>query len=213
MNLPPNHGAQTCAPVIPVSVEFLLDETGSMSRIKNATIGGFNDYLKEQQDQPGTCQMTLTKFEGGRLVTPYEDLDIGYVPKMTTSTFIPGGMTNLFDAIVERIRRRKEALKSWSVSPNVLLVVMTDGDDNCSKNNINEVRGLIEQVTADGWTCVYLGADQNALYIGQQMGFHPSNIKSFASAEMEETMRDLSNATTVYRTAASKGTASTQNFF
>jgi hypothetical protein len=195
-----------------VSIEFVLDETGSMNRCKNATIGGFNEYLSEQRDQSGLCQMTLTKFEGGNLVTPYEDLDLGFVPEMTTSTFLPAGGTNLFDAIIARVQARRAAIKDWTVEPNILLVVMTDGGDNISRNTVAEVRSLIDQVQLDGWTCVYLGADQNALAVGSAMGFRPGNIKSFASAEMQETMRGLSAATTVYRTAAATGTA-TKNFF
>lgn len=199
----------------PVSIEFVLDETGSMSRVKNPTIGGFNEYLTEQQSQPGACQMTLTKFEGGRLVTPYQDLDLPFVPKMTPQTFNPGGGTNLFDAIVARIEARKTLLASWTVQPSVLLVVMTDGQDNLSRYNVANVRPMIEQVQSEGWTCVYLGADQNALSIGSALGFLPGNIKSFASAEMEETMRGLSAATTVYRSAVTSGATSTtcKNFF
>ncbi len=204
-------GAQICAPAS-LSIEFVLDETGSMSRCRNATIGGFNDFLKEQKDVPGVCQMTLTKFEGGKLVTPFEDLDLGYVPTLTSATFVPGGGTNLFDAILARVKARRDAMANWVVKPNVLLVVMTDGDDNMSTNPVTEVRSLVEMVQGDGWTCVFLGADQQALVAGGQMGFQPGNIKSFASAEMRETMRGLSASTTVYRSALATG-AQTKNFF
>lgn len=195
---------------IPVSIEFVLDETGSMSRCKNATIGGFNDFLREQKSVPGACQMTLTKFEGGNLVVPYGDLDIGFTPNLNHASFLPGGGTNLFDAIIARVLARREALKAWSVEPKVLLVVMTDGADNISKSTVGEVASVIRQVSVEGWTCVFLGADQNALRVGEQMGFQPGNIKSFASAEMEQTMQTLSSATTVYRTS---GASSTSTFF
>lgn len=204
------HSAVASTP--PVSIEFVLDETGSMSGCKPATIGGFNDFLKEQRGVPGICQMTLTKFEGGSLVTPYEDLPLGFVPEMNTNTFLPGGGTNLFDAIIARVNARREAIRNWSAEPKVLLVVMTDGGDNISKNTIQEARSVIDTVQTFGWTCVYLGANQNALVVGEAMGFREGNIKSFATAEMRQTMQQLSAATTVYRTAAMSGETQ-KNFF
>lgn len=188
-------------------IEFVLDETGSMGMIHGPTVGGFNDYLDEQRVQPGECKISLTKFESGRLYTPFEDLDIALAPTMTDRMFCPGGGTNLFDAIGDRIESLDERLQKWSEKPNVLFVVMTDGQDNQSRYfDEDMIFRLVTEHREAGWAFAYLGADQNALEIGKRLGFRKDEIKSFASAEMRETMRDLATATTVFRTAAATGT-------
>ena len=195
----------------PLCIEFLLDETGSMSSCRNATVGGFNDYLNEQKSVTGECLLTLTKFEGGNLVTPYQDLDIGLVPEMTDRMFVPKGGTNLFDAIGDRIMKMRERMSSWDNSPKVLFVVMTDGGDNASyRYDSSSIKELVTELEAtERWTFVYLGANQNALQVGAKMGFSEGNIRSFETAQMRETMNDLSRATTVYRASGD----ATKNFF
>jgi hypothetical protein len=194
----------------PTVIEFVLDETGSMTGVAAQAVAGFNDFLSEQREVPGLCQMSLTKFEGHNLRTPYEDLPLQYVPNMTGSMFRPAGMTNLRDAIVARVTSLTQRLVNWTVQPKVLLVAMTDGGDNISRNTEMTVRLMLAAGREKGWTSVYLGADQDALRIGQSLGFDEGNIKSFASANIRETMQDLSSATTVYRSAAG---SSTRNFF
>jgi hypothetical protein len=186
-----------------ICMEFVLDETGSMSSCANATVAGFNKFVDEQRSVSGLCQMSLSKFEGGNIKTPYEDLELSMVPSMTSKSFTPGGMTNLYDAIGNRITSLEQRIGNWVIAPDVLIVVMTDGSDNSSRTyNMESIRALITAYQARGWTFVYLGADQNALQIAEKLGFQEGNIKSFASKEMEETMSDLSARTTVYRTTA-----------
>lgn len=189
-------------------IEFVLDETGSMSSCKGATVGGFNDYIDEQRAVPGQCKMSLTKFQGGDLHTPYENLDLGFVPPMTDRMFVPGGMTNLFDAIGDRITTLAKSLETWAEQPNVLFIVMTDGGDNASRShNAASIARLVGQYRERGWGFAYLGANQNAVTVGTQMGFLPTECRTFETAEMRETMRDLSTGTTVYRTAVASGVA------
>lgn len=170
---------------------------------------GLYPHSSEQKQITGSCHFTLTKFEGGNLVTPYEDLPLSYVPDMNGSTFIPAGSTNLFDAITSRISMRKQLLDDWTVIPQVLFVVMTDGADNISRNNIDHVATAVGKARLHGWTCVFLGPNQTALQTGRQMGFAEGNIKPFSTTEMVDTMQTLSAATTVYRTASQ----TTKNFF
>lgn len=197
---------------LPTFVEFVLDETGSMGSCAMATVAGFNDFLSEQRKITGDCYLSLTKFDTSGLKTPYQDVDLRLIPDMLSSMFCPGGGTNLYDAIGHRIKALSGRMSSWAVKPNVLFVVMTDGEENGSRQyNLQSIRSLIEQYNGAGWTFVYLGANQNAVKVGESMGFRSGNCKSFATEKMRETMQDLSAATTVYRAAAS--TATTRNFF
>jgi hypothetical protein len=190
---------KNCAPT---ALEFLLDETGSMASHLDPTINGYNDFLDEQRRVESLCLMTLTKFDSSGLKTPYTDIEVNMVPNLSRSTFIPGDMTNLYDAIIARLNDLRSRLTKWNESPNVLFVVMTDGENNASRATESQVRKSIKEVSSLGWTCVYLGADQNAVVIGQKLGFSAGNIRSFETTKMRETMQELSRATTVFRAGA-----------
>jgi hypothetical protein len=190
-------------------IEFILDETGSMHGCKAQTVAGFNDFLDEQRKNPGQCRLSLTKFQSNQLHTPYDSLDLGFVPPMTDRMFVPGGLTNLYDAIGDRIDALSEKLKSWTQKPNVLFVVMTDGQDNLSwEYNPASIRALLGLCREQhGWGFAYLGANQNAVSVGKTMGFLQTECRTFETAEIRQTMQELSRATTVYRAAATQGHA------
>ena len=44
-------------------ISVILDRTGSMEVIRDDTIGGFNAFLKEQKQQPGTATLTSVQFD------------------------------------------------------------------------------------------------------------------------------------------------------
>lgn len=199
---------------VPTIIEFLLDETGSMHSCATATVDGFNDFLSEQKSQIGTCLLTLTKFDTRGQRTPYTDIDIQMVPPMIDDWFNPGASTNLRETIAKRLSSLKERLSSWTVQPNVLIVVMTDGDDNASGKEYTKevVRSALKLHMNEGWTFVYLGADQDT-QAANELGFPEGNIKSFASNTMRETMQGLAKATTAYRAGRTTATATATDFF
>jgi hypothetical protein len=202
----PSSASHVLAPTI---IEFLLDETGSMARYLSQTIGGFSDFLDEQRKQSDSCLFTLTKFDTNGLRTPYIDLDINMVPYLTATTYVPSAGTNLRDAIVTRIDARYEHLKSWDIKPRVLLVGMTDGEDNASQHTPFTVKQKITNAMEDGWTFVYLGAYPQADRVALDLGFPKGNIRCFEGARMRETMQELASATTAYRAAVTPS----QNFY
>ena len=195
-------------------IEFLLDETGSMNSCKNQTVSGFNTFLKEQKEQTDECLFTLTKFDTAGQKTPYVDIDVNMVPLMMPNWFNPGGGTNLRDTIGRRISSLNARLSKWTVKPNVLFIVMTDGEDNASSQYSEQaIQSLIKSYTMQGWTFVYLGANQNAMIIANRLGFPDGNIKSFATDQMEQTMQTVSAATVAYRSTRTTSTQPDTDFF
>lgn len=198
----------------PTIIEFILDETGSMGSYLLPTISGFNTFIKDQREQDGQGLLTLTKFDTNGLKTPYCDLDLTMVPSLTRETFIPGGGTNLRDAIMTRIEALEARLADWPVQPDVLLVALTDGEDNASRATVEQVRQRIEARQEDGWTFVYLGATGNAIEIASALGFPIGNCKQFEQRATQIAMQSLSNSTTVYRTSrATAMGAAERNYF
>ncbi len=196
---------------IPTLIEFLLDESGSMHYHLSPTIGGFKEFLTEQKSLPGECLLTLTKFNSDRHHTPYVDLEIGMVPDLTVTTFLPNGGTPLRDAMVSRLDALKSRLASWPTQPRVMFAVMTDGADTNSRFGVSQTRQAVLDAIGQEWTCLYLGATSNACSIADELGFARGNVKSFATAKMRETFAELAAGTRAFR-ASTQSTAS-NNFF
>lgn len=184
-------------------IDFLLDETGSMSSCRQATIDGYSDYIESLKQDSQACYLTLCKFDSNGLRTPYVNLAVEMIPRLS---FYPGSMTNLYDCIGERLSEVLDQERSGKS----LFVIMTDGGDNSStRYNINTARDLILHAQDRGVVVVFLGPNDSALDVGAKLGIPTGNIKSFHTDKMRETMDDLTVATTAFRA----GTSSAANFF
>jgi hypothetical protein len=83
-----------------------------------------------------------------------------------------------------------------------VLVVFTDGLDNCS-DEVGWSAETVAQILAtlqaqDGWLCVFLGAGIDALVIGQAMGFTSGNCLAFPTDQIPEAFERLTKATAPY---------------
>lgn len=191
-----------------IIIEFVLDETGSMGSVVHKTISGFNQFVSDQKKQDGDCRLSLSKFEGGNVVTPYENIPIDFVPEMNTSTFIPKGMTNLYDAIGERISSLSTKLKEWSEKPDVLFVVMTDGFDNHSREySISKIKNLISTKREEGWGFAYIGVGNELA--AKSLGYLDGEILIYDQVNIDQTFNQLSVSTTSYRATRAAGLNST----
>lgn len=182
---------------------FVLDETGSMDKNKPQVIAGFDFFRNEQRSNTQNSLMSLTKFNSRNVSTPFDFLPITMVPSLSVIGFNPNHGTNLFDTVINRINELSEY-----VVHNLLFVCMTDGEDNRSRYNANDVKQLVKEFK--NWSFVYLGSNQNANDIGLRMGFPKGNIKSFVDAKFQDTMEILSRQTSVFVNTVS---VATTNFF
>ena len=109
---------------------FLLDRTGSMSSIRSAVLGGFNDFLTQQQAQPGSMSMTLAQFNSDQpFELRFDSRDIHAVAPL--ESFVPSGTTPLYDALAMLI---EHAAKAEAASEReVVIAVFTDGKENASR--------------------------------------------------------------------------------
>lgn len=183
-------------------IDFLLDETGSMSSCAAATKSGFDQFVTSQQSG-NQCFLTLAKFDSTGVRVPYENLDINMVPKLS---FFPGSMTNLFDCIGTRL----QSVLDQQREGKSLFVILTDGGDNASvKYTRDSVRSLIEKAMSNNVSVVYMGPSSNAHQVGELMGIPHGNIFPFETSEMAQTMDTLTVATRAFRA----GETTTGSFF
>ena len=195
-------------------VQFVLDETGSMDCIRDATIDGFNEYVNGlRKDKKSKYRLALTKFDS----TGIEDIFGGFLPlsefpDLTRDTYSPGALTNLNDAIGSTITRM-EAEVGKKKKVNFLVVIMTDGHENASVEwTADMCKDLIKRKEKDGWTVTFLGANMDAQKVSRSYAIKSGNAKTYSVENMGATMSTLSSATRAYACSATLGAASNDFF-
>lgn len=153
-------------------IAALLDRSGSMTGIADDMRGGFDTYIAKEAGQPGTTLVTLAQFDNEYEVV-YANRPIGAVGPLVLE---PRGSTALLDAIgrfVTEVGTGLAALPEEQRPGDVTVVVMTDGYENASTEwTIDAVRRLIsQQETVYDWDFVFMGANMDAVGVGQTLGF------------------------------------------
>jgi len=83
---------------INLEIAFILDESGSMTSLREETIKGYNKILEEQKGKEGKGVVTTVTFnDRSRII--HDGIDIENVNYLTKKEYWPNGCTALFDAI------------------------------------------------------------------------------------------------------------------
>ena len=186
-------------------VYLLLDMTGSMQSKKQETIDACNEYIQGLQADPHTSDFvfSLGVFNSNigleRVVTqqPIQKVQI-----LSQEQYQPAAGTPLFDAIAGAAKD----LDTWQ-GP-VLLIIQTDGEENCSHNaKRDDIIKLVADKTKAGWQFVYLGCDLDAMKAGAALGIAAGSTMSYAGGQTVGTMRRVSSGTSAYGMNASMPSA------
>ena len=142
----------------------ILDRSGSMESIKDSTIKGFAAFIEEQKTAVGTATISLTKFDD-KIELDYAFKDIKEISGLD---LVPRGSTALLDAIgvtLNSLRTRLDEMKEEEQPENVIVVIITDGEENSSKEfSYEKIADKISKTTEqDKWKFVFLGANQDAI--------------------------------------------------
>lgn len=205
-----NKGKKTTEDGKTTVVHLLLDTSGSMSSVQEATINGYNEYINSLRKDGGKYKVSLTLFDSDhtgklRLEKRHDAVHIDDVPALTTETYQPKGGTPLIDAFcttLNDVNDRKDE--------KYLFVVLTDGEENMSKEyGTKDMVDLKKKLEAKGnWSFVYLGANQDAWANASKWGYSASNVSNFNStaAGTNVVFDSLSVATRSFSAAPSSAT-------
>jgi len=190
-------------------INIILDRSGSMDKIKDDTIGGYNQFITDQKSNPD-ANLTLIQFDH-EYMPVYTNTPITEVPKLTKETFIPRGRTALFDALGKSIKdagKRLADLPEQDRPNKVLFVIITDGEENDSKEFTSEqiLNKIKHQTEVYNWDFVYIGANQDAFANSSNIGIAKGNTLSYVgdSRGTQNVYTKLSDHMTTYRTTDNK---------
>jgi hypothetical protein len=185
----------------------VLDRSGSMTSIIGDSIGGFNEFLKQQKKLPGEATITVHLFDDKHECL-YDYVDIKNAKELTRDVWFPRGTTALYDAIGKAINKDKVkfSLLGNEKPSKVLVCVVTDGYENASTEyKRQDIQNLIKQCENDDWNFIYLAANQDAFAVGQSFGISGANTFTYNATSQGVGMMSatLNYAATSYRSMSS----------
>jgi len=192
----------------------VLDRSGSMSSIKDDMEGGFNRFIEEQKKVPGELRVTLFQFDT-EYECVYENKPVSDVPSLS---LVPRGSTALLDAVGKAIAKTGERLKAMSEASRpgkVLFVVITDGQENSSREFKKEAvrRSIDEQTNNYKWSFTYLGANVDAFAEAGSMAIPTGGALNYSATPVgvRAAYNALSQGVASYRCSSGSGAAVNYN--
>lgn len=187
-------------------VSFILDKSGSMQSVKDATISGFNEYIQTLKKSGGEYEFSLSLFDT-EISILYTDEPIKNVKELNAEVYSPDGSTALYDAVCKTVNEVEKKV----TNQKVLVVIMTDGEENASKEYDQEaMRSKIKELEKTGkWSFIYLGANQDSYANAAKFGVSQMNTTNFqaTNAGVKATMRSMATNTVSFASASNTNTA------
>jgi hypothetical protein len=158
-------------------IVVVIDRSGSMASIGEATVNGFNTFLNEQKNSEGEAFLTLIQFDD-RYEVNYKSLPIKEVNELILNeTYVPRGTTALYESIGRTIQE-------LDTKRDVVFVIITDGHDNVKSEfkpeAINKMINTLQD--ENGYKFIFLAANQDAISAGGALGIKASNSMSYAAS-------------------------------
>ena len=163
-------------------IVFILDRSGSMGGRETDVIGGFNRMITDQQAKKGECFVSTVLFDDKSEVL-HDRVPVGEVRPLTEREYNVRGCTAYYDALGRAIRHHiyvQRCLPEEKRAEKVLFVVMTDGEENASREyRGDQLKRLVAEEQEEwGWEFVFIGAGIDALQAAQEIGIKADNAIS-----------------------------------
>lgn len=173
----------------------VLDESGSMSKMKGEPIQAINTYCKGLVDKSSSgSTYTIVKFNNTVNKMVENSLLKDFIC-LTESDYKPSNMTALHDAICKTIN-------SNDTKDNVVMLIITDGEENCSVEfKLNDSKKMIKNVEDNhNWKVIFMGANIDTLKEGSSMNIsagrcitYDQNVHGNLTKLCRETSKTVSN--------------------
>jgi uncharacterized protein YegL len=199
-----------------VRVVVLLDRSGSMEKLVEATVSGVNEFVKSLKSESGDVNLKVVRFDSIGYETVWDE-PLEKVPVMTEEMFVPRGGTPLLDSMARTITELGQELSKIAEDQRpgkVIVMTMTDGLENAS-DEFNLYTGgqerlaamIKEQTEKYNWTFLYMGANQDAIAVGAAMGIPKAASVTYAAnpRAARATYQNMGRAVNSVRSASARG--------
>ncbi len=162
----------------------VLDKTGSMAVFTDDVIFGYNEHIEALVESKAADSILMSTWvfdQSSTLLHGY--LPLTSVPRLDRSTYRPGGNTALYDAILDAftsVVAYSQSLRDAGVRTKIVVVVVSDGDDNASYNTATSVATVAQELlNQEYYTLAFIAFGMNGNSVASRLGFPSENTKDF----------------------------------
>ncbi len=169
---------------------IILDESGSMFRIREQTIRGFNEIVQtvkgiEEKYPEQEHFISFLSFNGLGITEHLFTAPIKELGEINVANYMPAATTPLYDAIGTGVFKLEKILDGI-LNYNVLVTIFTDGEENSSMEYTGEtIKKKIMELKLKRWTFTYTGTDHDVYKFANSLSIN--NVVSFTKNEEEIT--------------------------
>lgn len=199
-------------------VVIVLDRSGSMNKARAETVSGFNEQIQAIKENVGNVETSVSLVTFGTGVNfEFFDAHLDSLKEMTLDDYHPNGLTALYDAVGMSIDRLKQLEDINDENTSVLMVIISDGFENSSKEYTAEtIKGMIMELQATNrWTFSYMGDIVDLTQI-TDLGFLVGNISTFTASNSNAYIDAFNTANTAirsYMVGRNGGASASTNFY
>ena len=195
-------------PITRVDICLCIDCSGSMIKMYKETISGVNDFINQQKKTANETKietyLTIITFDDyAHVIKGFDNENIKNIDTFDSKHLYPRGGTRLIDTTVEALLEQNRRYELWkskqcdkSFKMNRVFAILTDGKDNNSRlYNQTDLNQYINKFRESEVTCIFLGANQDAIEQGNCYGFSRGHSMTYSQTNecAENTFRSLSD--------------------
>lgn len=176
-----------------MNVYILLDRSGSMSTLWKEAIGSINAYVKKLGKKD---KVFLSAFDDSSYDV-LRETTVGKWTDVLETELTPRGMTPLYDSCGKILDKAQS-----DNAKKTIVVVMTDGFENCSKEFTQQsIKDKIKLFEDKKWEVIFLGANFDSVEaVSGQIGVSTSKTLNYAAGNMMRGMDMLATSSIAYAT-------------
>lgn len=167
---------------------IILDESGSMHSIKNATLSGFNEVFEtirqaETSNENQVHFVSFFSFNTNGIKAHLFNQPASMLKALTAEDYQPSNGTPLYDAMGFALSKQRDSLQGYQDAA-VLVTILTDGEENASREYSGAaITAMIDELKNLGWTITYIGANHDVYAFSLKHGI--DNAMSYQANETD----------------------------
>lgn len=158
----------------------VIDWSDSMSRFVSSLTGAANEQLQALRGSKAADSVLMSSlFFNSRSTLLHSFLPLDRALVLDATNYIPGGSTALYDAVLDAITSAvayTQNLRDAGIRVKVVIVIMSDGEDNSSSHTVSAVRTVVEDLQRQEiYTLAFVAFGYNGAGVASSMGIPVSN--------------------------------------
>jgi len=186
------------------AIALVVDRSGSMHPYFRHVVDSVNQFITDQVKNKGKATLMVSQFDH-EYEQIYKNQDIKEVDKVKNTferIYSPRGSTSLRDAIVQAAADMDTLLSQTPAQDRpkkVVIALITDGDDNTSRESVDKVRSIVKEKSEKGWEFLLLGAEESTLNVAEDLGFSREKTAIYSADNVDGGIKLLSDKVTQAR--------------